>query len=141
LQQKSQTTSSQTKNFQNSAFSPPADVVDAKALLGLCCVNVSRPAERDREQWPGAIATVREALPDASPEERAAAIGEFGRRWASEGRRSPYLSQIAGHWARVMAAPPEDNHKNHNGGNSLERTRNERILRARAAQQRAYGRK
>jgi len=119
-------------------------------LAKLCCVNLRRSSARDREHWPGALGTIRDAMPDATPAERAAAIGEFGRRWAlEEGRGSPYLSQIAGHWLRMMSQPSREERAQisrqaksdeSNGGDPFERTRQERIQRARAAQARAYGR-
>ena len=81
----------------------PRESPDLMALKEECNVSLIRPSAKDAQFWPDAVATVRDSLPDASPEERARAVREFKARWSDGGRRGNlYLSQVVTHWARVM---------------------------------------
>lgn len=122
-----------TPTFSDLVLNPdPRSAEDTRVLAAICSVNLTAPDTRDMAAWPLAVATVREAMPDHTPGERAQALRDFNQLWRDGGRRgSPYLAQITAHWYRVMdgainGSPPEASQAPNN-------PRLERVRAARAA--------
>jgi hypothetical protein len=109
---------------------PPDEADDTIALAVICNVNLRHPDERDVKAWPRAIETVRAAMTGATPEQRAAAIFEFDRRWKAEGRSSPYLTQVNNNWSRVMSDDPIEAKHGKSHKNRLENSAGSAIQRA-----------